>query len=161
MADEVATPILVFEDPPAPAGLSAFLGASPGASRSTPPAAAADLAGAAMALLAGVAQENRGELRALLKALIAEGRRFSETPAGRRWTAILADSALVRNGWLLWNQANVDFYLRNAPTPGDDPGAMLEDVLRRLADTDLAALLAQLRSATIAADLAAAAKERP
>ena len=160
MADEVATPILVFEDPPAPAGLSAYLGAYLGASGSASPAAP-DLAGKAMALLAGVAQENRSELRTLLKALIAEGRRFSETPAGRRWTAILADSALVRNGWLLWNQANVDFYLRNAPTPGDDPGAMLEDVLRRLADTDLAALLAQLRSATIAADLAAAAKERP
>jgi hypothetical protein len=36
------------------------------------------------------------------RVLVAEGRRFAQTPAGRRWKASLSGSELVRRGRVLW-----------------------------------------------------------
>jgi hypothetical protein len=71
----------------------------------------------------------------LARALITEGKSFARTPSGRRWASLLAGSTIVENGWLLWNQANLD--LSCAEPSGDTPTAMVDAVLRRLTSDDL------------------------
>jgi hypothetical protein len=90
--------------------------------------------------------------RSLAKALIEEGERFSHTPAGARWCELLGSSQFVQNGWLLWNQMNADFYVRNAPPLAEDPIALLHDALRQIARADLESLVNQLSDATMSID---------
>ena len=90
--------------------------------------------------------------RSIAKALIEEGERFSRTPAGERWCKVLGGSHLVHNGWVLWNQLNADFYVRNAPPLGEHPVALLRETLRELEQADLESLVRQLSDAAIAID---------
>jgi hypothetical protein len=103
-----------------------------------------DPVGALFAALTGGGEEARATLRSLARGLIDEGERYATTPAGARWASVLADSPAVRNGWFLWNQANVDFHLRNAATLPDSPAKLLEAVLGHLATLDLEGLAAEL-----------------
>lgn len=73
----------------------------------------------------------------LVRALITEGKSFARTPSGRRWAALLARSTLVENGWLLWNQVNLDLSSAADEQSGDTPTATLDAVLRRLTSDDL------------------------
>jgi len=86
---------------------------------------------------AGLGEEDgdaleRALLRSLILALMAEGRRFAGTPAGRRWQNLLAESSLVREGWALWGMAGVDVFLRGADRGPGSPRAMAEDILALL-----------------------------
>lgn len=77
--------------------------------------------------------------QAALRALVAEGRRFAETPEGRRWHARLAASALVRRGHVLWGGSLLDLF-----DPSEDrvvPTAYVDAVVAALARHDLQALL--------------------
>jgi hypothetical protein len=47
-------------------------------------------------------------LQAACRALVAEGRRFVETPEGRSWQKRLAGSELVRRGRMLWEASSLD-----------------------------------------------------
>lgn len=76
---------------------------------------------------------DRALMRALLVALMAEGRRFAGTPVGRRWQQLLAESSLVRDGWTLWGSAGVDMFVRGADRGPGSPRAMAADILALLA----------------------------
>jgi hypothetical protein len=97
-----------------------------------------------LALVADSGVAARQGVRSLMRALIEEGRRYALTPAGQRWTALLNESPAITNGWLLWNQCNADFYLRNAQPLGDSPATLLEDMLQELKQIDLTDLVGQL-----------------
>ncbi len=56
--------------------------------------------------------------QALFTALVAEGRRFAQTPEGRRWRAGLAQSELVRRGRALWEGSLLNML-------DDDPDAVM------------------------------------
>jgi hypothetical protein len=111
-----------------------------------------------LALVADSGLAARQGVRSLMRSLIEEGRRYALTPAGRRWTALLNESPAITNGWLLWNQCNADFYLRNAEPLSDSPAALLEDTLQELKQIDLTDLIGQLSrlSAQMDADRQAA-----
>ena len=47
-------------------------------------------------------------MQAVCRALVAEGRRFVETPEGRAWQARLAGSDLIRHGRMLWEASALD-----------------------------------------------------
>jgi hypothetical protein len=145
MSVAAAIPKLVVSDPPAGRD-EVFAAALSGLSPFAP----------LLAALSGDGSAAKASVATLLRALVDEGARFAETPAGRHWRAILADSPAVARGWLLWSQANIDYYLRNAAPTRDSPAILLEDMLKQLADTDLATLTAQL--SRIGIDLAAAAR---
>lgn len=74
----------------------------------------------------------RALLRGLIAALIAEGRRFAATPAGRRWRRVLAEATLVSEGRLLWSTAGVDLFLRGTDLGPGSPRAMAADILALL-----------------------------
>jgi hypothetical protein len=100
--------------------------------------------GALLSAIAGPGEDARAALKSLVLSLIEEGRRFATTASGQRWIGLLEDSPAVTNGWLLWNQANIDYHLRNATPMPDGPVAMLDAVLQELALSDTAALVGQL-----------------
>jgi len=83
--------------------------------------------------------------------LVKEGRRFAETDSGRRWSAMLAESKLVMNGWILWNMLDLDRYLtgRDEEPGGDTPAAMIEDVLRDLNAIRLEEIIRLIRNLTM------------
>jgi len=83
--------------------------------------------------------------------LVKEGRRFAETDSGRRWSAMLAESKLVMNGWLLWNMLDLDRYLtrRDEEPGGDTPAALIEDVLRDLNAIRLEEIIRLIRDLTM------------
>lgn len=99
---------------------------------------------ALLAMLADSGEGARQGLRSLMRSLIDEGRRYAQTPGGRRWAALLKESPAITNGWLLWNQCNADFYLRNAKALSDSPAALLEAALLELKEVDLTELITQL-----------------
>ena len=70
----------------------------------------------------------------VISGLIAEGQRFRDTESGSRWSTMLADSKIVANGWMLWNMLDLDRFANagGAPTAGDNPSAMLEDLVRKV-----------------------------
>lgn len=78
----------------------------------------------------------RALVRGLIGALIAEGRRFAATPAGRRWRRVLAEATLANEGRLLWSAAGVDLFLRGADVGPGSPRAMAADILALLAADD-------------------------
>lgn len=60
--------------------------------------------------------------QALFRALVAEGRAFAATPAGRRWAAMLADSPLVQRGRMVWDVTTLRML-------DDDPDTVLPTTL--------------------------------
>jgi hypothetical protein len=66
--------------------------------------------------------------------LVAEGRSFRETSSGQRWNAMLEDSRLAANGWMLWNLLDMDRFLtgRDDVAGQDTPAQLIEEVLRQL-----------------------------
>ncbi|PXW28362.1 hypothetical protein [Paraburkholderia caballeronis] len=130
---DLTVPLIVVEEP-LPASADYFARAVAGL----------DGIGVWLGLIAEHGESTRTTLRSLARSLVDEGRRYAATPDGARWAALLAGSPAVERGWLLWNHANADFYLRNAEPLPDSPGALFGAVLRELADTDLATLLGEL-----------------
>lgn len=110
--------------------------------RRDPPSAALptlsiDRVGRAEAGGAGADDElTRALVRGLVGALIAEGRRFAGTPAGRRWRRVLAEATLVNEGRLVWSAAGVDLFLRGVDVGPGSPRAMAADILALLAAAD-------------------------
>jgi hypothetical protein len=142
MTTMVAIPKLVIRDPPpTPTDRlgSALLGLGP--------------LGAVLGALAGPGDDAKRAVRNLIQSLIDEGRRYAETPEGRRWVSILGDSPLVNRGWLIWSRANIDYHLRNAEPFADGPITMLEAALRDLATAEIEEILAQISE--VAAGIAA------
>jgi|GEM_PF-3448274 len=86
--------------------------------------------------------------RQLVLALVTEGRRFRATESGQRWEAVLGQTQLVTNGWMLWNMLDLDRHVtRDDALAGDDtPSAMLDDLLRQLQSTKLEQLVQLMSS---------------
>ena len=72
---------------------------------------------------------DRALLRALLLALVEEGRRFAATPDGDRWRHVLAGASAAREGRALWTAAGLDQFLTGADLGPGSPRAMAEDLL--------------------------------
>jgi len=80
--------------------------------------------------------------QASVRALVAEGRRFAETPTGRRWKARLARSELVRRGRMLWQGSVLNMFEENPDALL--PSALLDAVMGAIVSEGLPALLARL-----------------
>jgi hypothetical protein len=80
---------------------------------------------------------------ALLRALVAEGRRFASTSEGRRWQDRLASSDLISRGRLLWLAAGFDRLLDGGEEPAVVPSDWLLFAADALQGTDIEALLAR------------------
>ena len=76
---------------------------------------------------------DRALLRALLLALVEEGRRFAATPDGDRWRHVLAGASAAREGRALWTAAGLDQFMTGADRGPGSPRAMAEDVAELLA----------------------------
>ncbi|WP_437968046.1 hypothetical protein WMF04_01535 [Sorangium sp. So ce260] len=92
--------------------------------------------------------------QAAFAALIAEGRRFAETPEGAAWAAALAGSDLVRRGRQVWDAVGMNM-LEDDPD-AILPSAYLEALLRAARSPDLEATLRGLYDATKGDPLGAA-----
>lgn len=71
---------------------------------------------------------DRALLRALLLALVEEGRRFAATPDGDRWRRVLAGASTAREGRVLWTAAGLDHFLTGADRGPGSPRAMADDL---------------------------------
>ena len=111
--------------------------------------------GILLSTLGGDGDQARKGLASLLRSLIEEGQRFAQTPSGQHWARVLSDAPAVERGRLLWNQANIDYYLRNGSAGAEGPAALLEDALNHLASMDLATLSAQLSQIAVEVEAAA------
>jgi len=143
-------PTIVLRDPP-PAFAESVLSETPEANGLC----------SLLALVADSGVGARQSVRSMMRSLIEEGRRYAQTPAGQRWTTLLNDSPAITNGWLLWNQCNADFYLRNAEPLADSPAVLLEATLEELKQVDVTELIGQLSrlAAQIDADRQAAGED--
>lgn len=92
--------------------------------------------------------------QAAFAALIAEGRRFAETPEGAAWAAALAGSDLVRRGRQVWDAVGMNM-LEDDPD-AILPSAYLEALLRAARSPDLEATLRGLYDAAKGDPLGAA-----
>ncbi|MEZ4468365.1 MAG: hypothetical protein R3F43_29010 [bacterium] len=82
--------------------------------------------------------------QAAFAALVAEGRRFAETPEGQRWQATLADSDLVRRGRALFQGITLDVLGEHAgPLPSGFLEAFIEATRRGDAEGVLQRLFGQ------------------
>ena len=121
------------------------------------------LAGNPLGVLLSLVSDREGAGRAawrsVLRSLIDEGQRYGTTPAGQRWRHLLEQSPALHKGWLLWNHANVDFYLRNAQALDDSPADLLAGAWGELAELDVAAWLSELSRLSTQLDLAAQTQE--
>ena len=83
--------------------------------------------------------------QAAFAALVAEGRRFAQTPEGRWWKAALANSELAERGRALWEAS-----MLHALEDSSDvvlPTAVVDAVVQAVSRTDLeSALLRCLRA---------------
>jgi hypothetical protein len=88
-------------------------------------------------------------------ALVAEGRRFAGTPAGRVWRERLAGAPLVANGAELWRAFGLDALLDglDAGVAEGLPSDRLEELLQELAEARIEGIVAALDA--IALDMAA------
>ncbi|HHM05549.1 MAG TPA: hypothetical protein ENJ19_07375 [Gammaproteobacteria bacterium] len=93
---------------------------------------------------------SRAPVRGTVQALIEEGRAFADTPSGRRWLSLLADSPLVKNGWVLWNYLNLDLFLKDVDQSADSPADLVENIIRRMNEDDVEAYLNTLNAAVMA-----------
>jgi hypothetical protein len=80
--------------------------------------------------------------QAAFRALVTEGRRFAETPAGQRWRRRLANSELVRQGRVFWEGSALNML----EDTGDTllPSSLLDALLSALRSEDLATLLTRI-----------------
>lgn len=92
---------------------------------------------------------------AMLRALVAEGRRFAETASGARWRSVLASSAFVANGWLLWNAIDADKLMAAAAPSPDGLADEGEALARLIAAMPAEAILQALNQAALKAAAAA------
>jgi hypothetical protein len=81
-------------------------------------------------------------MQGLVRALIAEGRRFAETPAGERWRPRLVRSELVRRGRALWEASALGMVEERSATAL--PSALLDAVLGALTTAEPEAMLDEL-----------------
>lgn len=80
--------------------------------------------------------------QAIVSALVAEGRRFAETPEGRRWSARLSRSELVRQGQILWEGSGLALF--DEDPDAVLPSALVDCALGALAGDDVMGLLDKL-----------------
>ncbi|MBI4516547.1 MAG: hypothetical protein HY699_12115 [Deltaproteobacteria bacterium] len=73
--------------------------------------------------------------QAAFRALVAEGRRFAQTPEGRRWQAQLAGSELIRRGRALWEGSMLNA-LEDSPE-AVMPSAIIDAVVQAISRPDL------------------------
>lgn len=78
----------------------------------------------------------------LVRMLVAEGRRFAETPQGARWRARLSKSDVVQRGRMVWSAYGLDRLLDDEP--GTLPSEWLEMLARTLEEADLEETLATM-----------------
>lgn len=81
-------------------------------------------------------------VQAAFSALVAEGRRFAQTPDGQRWRAALANSELVRRGRALWEGSALNL-LEDTPETVI-PSAVLDAFVLALSRPDLHTRIPQL-----------------
>lgn len=79
---------------------------------------------------------------AVVRAFVAEGRRFAETPDGREWKAALARSEVIRRGELIWEFYGLDALIEAEPTLL--PSAWLDAIAAATANPDLETILSTL-----------------
>jgi len=80
--------------------------------------------------------------QAAFSALLAEGRRFAQTPEGKRWEAVLRRSELVRRGGALW-----EFSVLNTLEDGGAstlPSALFDAIVQAAGRDDLLPLFEEL-----------------
>jgi hypothetical protein len=82
----------------------------------------------------------------LAAALIAEGRRFAETPAGAEWLERLAASELARQARVFWESSTLNMIDERADPPL--PSAFVDAVLGAMMSQDLEGLLARTNPMT-------------
>lgn len=83
-----------------------------------------------------------GATRTLVQSLVAEGRRFAETPEGHRWRENLAGSEVIRRGRLVWGAYGLDKLIDDEPAilPSDWTALFIE----ALTNTDIEETLSTL-----------------
>jgi hypothetical protein len=80
--------------------------------------------------------------QAAFSAVVAEGRRFAQTAAGRRWKEVLAASPLIQRGSALW-EGSVLSLLEDDPAT-ILPSAILDAVVLATQRNDLLSVLQRL-----------------
>lgn len=80
--------------------------------------------------------------RAIIQAIVAEGRRFAETSNGQRWKKSLHKSALVQRGRLIWQAYGLDSLLESEPVLV--PSDWLDYLIDGMQKADLEIVLSQL-----------------
>lgn len=91
--------------------------------------------------------------RSVLKSLVEEGKAFAKTETGQHWCSMLKDSGLVKKGWILWNQANLDMVISGARASADNPFNMLQDLLSQIEEDDIEAYVRLLNDFAISAEM--------
>lgn len=77
--------------------------------------------------------------QAVIRALVAEGRRFARTPEGRQWALRLAGSELVRRGRAAWEGSALGMFEETSDTML--PSSLVDAIVSALARADLTALM--------------------
>jgi hypothetical protein len=80
--------------------------------------------------------------QAAFAALVAEGRRYARSEAGRRWEARLRGSDLIRRGRVVWEV--VTLKMLEESTPNVLPTTYLDAMVNATASPELEPLLARL-----------------
>jgi hypothetical protein len=81
-------------------------------------------------------------VQGVVRALVAEGRRFGKTANGRRWRARLARSDLARRGRLMWQATALNMIEERSDSVL--PTALLDAVLGTIVSADPTPLLGRL-----------------
>jgi hypothetical protein len=80
--------------------------------------------------------------RAIVRALVAEGKRFAGTPSGRRWRDHLAQSELLRRARILWDSSILSAVDSREPEP--IPSAVIDALVSSLMQSDMREVLVRL-----------------
>lgn len=89
-------------------------------------------------------QIQRREYRDMLQAIIREGKRFAQTIEGKQIKEYLANSDLVRNGWILWNVGGLDFLLNDDDFSASTPSELWQQIWNSLLSIDFEQNLSKL-----------------
>ncbi|HZR84388.1 MAG TPA: hypothetical protein VFD92_25040 [Candidatus Binatia bacterium] len=81
-------------------------------------------------------------VRAILRALIEEGRRFAQTPKGRRWRRHLAQSELLRRARVVWDSSLLSAVDARETPPL--PSAVIDALVASLLGSDIREVLVRL-----------------
>jgi len=84
--------------------------------------------------------------RAIVTALVEEGRRFAQTPGGAAWSARLESSELVESARMIWETLSLTAVSANAPDAL--PSACIDAVVHATAIEGLEPLLSKLMLGT-------------